>query len=453
MATIKVSGQAQLLSAFKSAKAGDVLSLAGGNYGSVTLASGKSGVTIKSASDGNQAVFAKLSAQKVSNFTIDNVKFNGPGKSGTGLTIKESSNVKLLNSDFTNYKSGSFIYEIKGMTVSNNTFTKMFHDAMNFTDIVDGTISNNVYRESGSQPGYTHKDFIQFWTNKGYGQEASKNIKITGNQFYSKDGDTHGIFINNEWKGQKYQNIVIADNYIKSSHTHGITVAYGDKVEIRNNTLVKDGNGFPVINVTPDSTNVKLLNNTSPSIPDRGNSTWYLSGNKETGGTNWHWTDGMSGSPVKNVGSAGGANSGAASAVAPSGSASPPKAEAPDLNLGNGKADEFRFDAAKISGGATKTATGLDFSEGDKIVLVHYDKDTIKDVEGGNLVWNNPEGTYVKIDSLTDIQEIVAASPKIAAKVTGDDLTLSIAQNDGTHHIVLDGLGQQYQSSFDSALF
>lgn len=452
MATIKVSGQAQLLSAFKNAKAGDVLSLAGGNYGSVTLASGKSGVTIKSASDSNQAVFTKMAAQKVSNFTIDNVKFDGPGKSGTGLTIKNSSNVKLLNSDFTDYKVGSFIYEIKGLTVSNNTYTRMFHDAMNFTDIVGGTISNNVYQESGSQPRYTHKDFIQFWTNKGFGQEASRDIKITGNKFYSKDGDTHGIFIHNEWKGQKYQNIYIADNYIKASHTHGITVTYGDKVEIKNNTLIKDGSGYPVINVTPDSTNVKITNNTSPSIPDQGNSTWYLSGNKETGGTNWHWTGGLSGSPVKNGGSTSGANSNSASASAPSVS-TPPEADTPSVNLGNGKADEFRFDAAKISGGATKTATGVDFSDGDKIVLINYDNGTIKDVEGGNLVWHNKEGTYVKIDSLTDIQEIVAASPKIAAKVSGDDLTLSIAQNDGTHHIVLDGLGQQYQSSFDSALF
>ena len=452
MATIKVSGQAQLLSAFKSAKAGDVLSLAGGNYGSVTLASGKSGVTIKSASDSNQAVFTKVAAQKVSNFTIDNVKFDGPGKGGTGLTVKNSAGVKVVNSDFTDLATGSFIYETSNVTMSGNTFSRMYIDAMDFAEITNGVISNNTYQESGSRPGYTHKDFIQFWTHRGYDQGPSKNITISGNKFYSKDGDTHGILITNEW-GSKHQNIKILDNYFKSSNTHGISVATTDGLEIRNNTLIKDGKLYPVINVTPDSTNVKLLNNTSPSIPDRGNSTWYLSGNKETGGTNWHWTDGMSGSPVKNVGSAGGANSGAASAVAPSVSASPPKAEAPDLNLGNGKADEFRFDAAKISGGATKTAPGLDFSDGDTIVLIHYDKGTIKDVEGGNLVWHNPEGTYVKIDSLTDIQEIVAAPPKIAAKVTGDDLTLSIAQNDGTHHIVLDGLGQQYQSSFDSALF
>ncbi|WP_299131702.1 right-handed parallel beta-helix repeat-containing protein, partial [uncultured Amaricoccus sp.] len=442
---------------FKSAKAGDVLSLAGGNYGSVTLASGKSGVTIKSASDGNQAVFSKLSAQKVSNFTIDNVKFDGPGKAGTGLTVKSSAGVKILNSDFTDLSTGSFIYESSGVTMSGNTFTRMYIDAMDFAEINNGVISNNYYQESGSRPGYTHKDFIQFWTHRGYDQAPSKNITISGNKFYSKDGDTHGILITNEW-GSKHQNIKIVDNYFKSSQTHGISVATTDGLEIRNNTLIKDGKGYPVINVTPDSTNVKITNNTSPSIPDVGNSTWFLSGNKETGGTNWHWTDGMSGSPVKNTGSTTGANGSAASAAAPSVAAPSvaapaPGVSAPDLNLGNGKADEFRFDAAKIAGGVTKVVSGLDFSDDDTIVLINYDKGTIKDVEGGNLVWHNLEGTYVKIDSLTDIQEIVAASSKIAAKVTGDDLTLSITQNDGTHHIVLDGIGQQYQSSFDSALF
>ncbi len=452
MATIKVSGQAQLLSAFKSAKAGDVLSLAGGNYGSVTLASGKSGVTIKSASDSNQAVFSKMAAQKVSNFTIDNVKFDGPGKSGTGLTVKNSAGVKVLNSDFTDLSTGSFIYESSNVTMSGNTFNRMYIDAMDFAEITNGVISKNTYQESGSKPGYTHKDFIQFWTHRGYDQGPSSNITISGNKFYSKDGDTHGILITNEW-GSKHQNIKILDNYFKSSQTHGISVASTNGLEIKNNTLIKDGKGYPVINVTPDSTNVKITNNTSPSIPDVGNSTWSLSGNKETGGTNWHWTDGMSGSPVKNTGSASGANASAASAASAVASVATAAVDTPDLNLGNGKADEFRFDAAKISGGATKVATALDFSDHDTIVLINYDKGTIQDVEGGNLVWHNLEGTYVKIDSLTDLQEIVAASPKIAATISGDDVKISIAQNDGTHHIVLDGMAQQYQSTFDSALF
>lgn len=444
MATIKVSGQAQLLSALKSAHAGDTLSLAGGNYGSINIprASNGGAVTITSASDSNQAVFQNIKGSKLSNFTIDNVKFDGPGGAGggVGLTISGSTNVKVINSDFTDYKIASFLYSIEGLTVSNNTFARMYHDAMDFTEITNGVISKNVYRESNSQPGYTHKDFIQFWTNAQFDQGASKNVKIVGNSFYSADKQTHGIFINNEVGTEKYQNIYIADNYLKSSHTHAITVDYANALEIRNNTIIKDGGSTPVINVTPDSTNVKIISNTVPSVPDQGNSSWTVQNNKETISNAYHWTDGKSGAPVKNVVGSGSS----ASAPANDTTTTTSSNTTTSSDLGNGHADEFRFDGAKLTGGATKTVSGIDFSEGDKIVLVNYDNGTIKDVEGGNLVWNNSAGTYVKIDSVADLHEIVNASSKISAKVSGDVLTLDVAQNDGVHHIVLNGLGHDY---------
>ncbi|WP_299131406.1 right-handed parallel beta-helix repeat-containing protein, partial [uncultured Amaricoccus sp.] len=444
---------------FKSAKAGDVLSLAGGNYGTVTLASGKSGVTIKSASDSSQAVFKNLTVSKATNFTIDNVKFDGPGgnaSGGLGLKINYSTNVKVVNSDFFDYKFGSFIYEIKGLTVSNNTYTRMWEDAMNFTDIQGGVISNNIYRESGSQPGYSHKDFIQFWTNAGYDQAASKNIQITGNKLYAKDGQTHGIFVMNEWHGQKYENITIANNYLQSSQTHGITVNYGNNVNINNNTLIKDGKGYPVINVTPDSTNVKITNNTSPSIPDQGNSTWYVANNKETGGTNYHYTNGLSGSPVKNVGSTAGS-----STTAGSSSASPAVVDTPSTpntpstgasSSGNNVADDFVFKGAS-SAGKTSTLSMVDFSEKDEIVFTGYDANTFKDKNGGNEVWHSLDGTYVRADSIADLQELVTYSEAVKAKVSGDTLTLTIDQKAGTHTLVLAGLGSEYQDSFDATLF
>lgn len=442
MATIKVSGQAQLLSALKSAHAGDTLSLAGGNYGSITLpsSSNRGNVTITSASDSNPAIFQKIVAKKVTGLTLDDLKFVGKGNhigGGTGIEISNSTNVKVMDSDFTNYRAATFLYELKGMTVSGNTFTKLYQDAMDFADITDGVISKNVYRESGSQPGYIHKDFIQFWTNKQYDQGASKNITISNNSFYSQDNDTHGIFILNEADTDRYQNITITNNYIKSSHTHGITVDYANNVLISNNTVIKDGRGTPVINVAPDATNVQIINNTAPSVADRGNSSWSVSGNKETLPNAYQWTDGKSGMLIKN-------STGSGSNVAPTATATDTSPTTTTSDLGNGHADEFRFDGAKLTGGATKTVSGIDFSEGDTIALVNYDNGTIKDVEGGNLVWNNSAGTYVKIDSVADLHEIVNASSKISAKVSGDVLTLDVAQNDGVHHIVLNGLGHDY---------
>ena len=84
--------------------------------------------------------------------------------------------------------SDAIFSKVTGLTVSNNTYTDMWHDAMNFAGITNGVISKNVYRESGSQPGYTHKDFIQFWTNKTNGEAASKNVQITGNSQGARSG-------------------------------------------------------------------------------------------------------------------------------------------------------------------------------------------------------------------------------------------------------------------------
>lgn len=448
MATIKVSGQSQFNSALKSARAGDTLSLAGGNYGNVTLSKG--GVTIQSASDGSQAVFASMKGKGVSNLTINNVKFDGTG-GGTGLQISNASNVKVMNSDFTDYRVGSFIYEISGLTVSNNSFTRMYIDAMNFADINGGSISGNVYRESGSQPNYTHKDFIQFWTNAGYNQAASKNIKITGNQFYSKDGDTHGIFINNEWHGQKFQNIYIADNYLKSSQTHGITVNYADSVQIVNNTVIKDGPGIPTINVTPDSTNVKIIGNTAPNIADKGNSSWTVSNNKETIPNAWLWTGGLSGSKISNTGGTSGSSTSAAAATVETAAAvtaaSTTTSSSAGLDLGNGHADEFRFQGSAVTGSKTPVSH-VNFAEHDTIVLLGYDQGTFQDHSGGNQVWNNDSGTYVKIDSVADLKELATYSKAIDASVSGDTLTLAIHQQGGTQTLVLDGLGHEYQDSF-----
>ena len=199
MATYSVSNASGLNSALGKAQGGDVIKLGGGSYGSVNLFSKSysGNVTITSASDAQQAVFTKIKLKGTSNVTIDNVKFDGTGQ-GNGLEIAQGKNIKVMNSDFVDLRLGAYFSKITGLTVSNNTFTDMYHDAMNFAGITNAVISKNVYKEMGSHQGYTHKDFIQFWASKLNGEYASKNVQITGNSFYSKDGDTHGIFLTTE---------------------------------------------------------------------------------------------------------------------------------------------------------------------------------------------------------------------------------------------------------------
>jgi hypothetical protein len=299
MATFSVSNSSQLKSALGRAHGGDTIKLAGGSYGSLSLSNKFNGnVTIKS--DGN-AKFSTMTLNSAANLTLDNITFAG---SGTGLKANGGTNITVNNCDFRDLSYGASFMKVAGLKVTNNYATEMVYDAFRFAGVNNVTISGNTYQERGSKAGPNHKDFIQFWTESA---GPSKNITITGNKFYSDDNSTHGIFMNGDnYSGGSFQNVYIANNYFKSSHTHGITVAHGNDVEIRNNTLIQDGRYPPLINVTPDSKYVKIIGNTAPSVPNEGNSTWDVSGNRETGrGT--HWTGGMNGSPISNTGSSAGA--------------------------------------------------------------------------------------------------------------------------------------------------
>ena len=84
-----------------------------------------------------------------------------------------------------------------------------------------------------------------------------------------------------------------------------------------------------------------------------------------------------------------------------------------------------------------------------------FDRGTFLDFAGGkgNEVMNNASKTYMRIDSLTDIQEVVTASKDLSASFQKDVLQLKIAQDDGTLTISLPGLADDYKSTFDDALF
>ena len=135
----------------------------------------------------------------------------------------------VSNSDFRDLGYGATFMNSSGVKVIDNYATDLTYDAFRFAGVTNVTISGNTYQERGSKPGPNHKDFIQFWTE---GAGPSSHITITNNKFYSTDGSTHGIFMNGaNYNGGTFKDVYIANNYFKSSHTHGITVAHGNGVE------------------------------------------------------------------------------------------------------------------------------------------------------------------------------------------------------------------------------
>ena len=438
MTVFNITSQSQLLSTLKTAKGGDILKLAAGDYGTVTIKGAfASKLTITSADEDNPATFDKITVKNGTNIALDHLKFEGSGM-GTGLYVRDSSGISVSNSDFSKLQYGLFFGTSENVSVSGNHFTEMWHDAMRFAGIDGANIVKNSYIESGSEVGYTHKDFIQFWAVSANKEYPSKNIVITGNEFITHDADSHGIFLNNGETRGMYENITITNNYISTNHPHAITVSPVKNLVIDNNTVIKTDvgvGGNPTINVSPDSLNVKITNNTSPGIPDFGNSSWSLTGNDETGTKVWQFTGGQTGSAVSNKGGTGG-------------STTVSKILVPE-KLGDGHADQFKFFGYKIDGDKTVALDHFEFADGDTLVLSAFEKGTLLDKNGGNEVWNDANGTYAKIDSLLDLQEIDYFSKNVKATVSGDDLLFAVKQSEGTHTFLLEGYGAEYKAGFD----
>jgi len=459
MATYKVSNQAQLLSALAESGGHDTILLEGGNYGRVSLSGTKYGnATIRSADANDQAVFKGFVTNNVSNLTIDRVTFTGTSKGGygegTGIRLGKGSDVTIENSTFSSFNLGIQVWATKDVDIINNVIKDIAHDGIVLGHAHDVLIQGNDIRMN-VRPGADHKDNIQFY-NEGSLAPAS-DITIRGNSLSSSDGMTHGIYMGNADAkatgklSEFYQDVLIENNSLATGQRLGIAIGQTDGLTIRGNEVLQHARiqsskeiNRPVVLVQEDARDVKVSGNIVLDAPSAANdgwrsvkaaAGWSLSSNKLVS------LDTKASGAVKD------APSKAPVLEAPAQGGSQPG--------GSGDADDFRFNTGdKISGKRSVTFDGVDFDEGDRIILNKFEGGTFLDHAGGNIVVNNPEKTYVRIDSLTDLHEIVAASKRVTAHTQSNDtLVLHVEQSKGSLDILLPGLAKAYAQSFDADLF
>ena len=459
MATYKVSTQSQLKSALNSAHGGDSIVLKAGNYGNLYVSGEKYSSTVKitSESNSNPATFSKISLTNVSNLTFDNVDLQGAIKSGygtgVGLRVNSSSNVTVQNSDFDGLNKGIESWNNTNFKVIGNNFDRIGYDGIVVGHSKGVTIQGNDIDMHAH--GDSHRDGIQFY-NQGL-KAASSNVSIKNNVIKTDDGITHGIYFGNADAkngntGEFYKNVAIENNTVKTGQMLGVAIGATQGLSVRNNVVVQSDEFYskktvniPMILIDKDARSVSLSGNTvlkAPVIADDGHN-WSIVGTLSNSGGK---IVGL-GASVSNASTSGAAEltTSAASATSTATSAAATFASAAD-------GDEFRFLGTAV--GREKTDTfAIDFSKGDTIVLNGYADHTFDDISGGNVVANSATGGYVKIDSVADLQELATSSKAITAKVSGDTLTFDIAQDGGVHHLVMAGLGHDYQNSFDATLF
>lgn len=268
MSNINVSTTAGLLTALKTAKAGDTISLAAGNYASVDIRNINiaGNVTIQSANGSKPAVLTDLTVRDSKGLTFSNLELSAGAKEDYPFKVLNSSAVTLdrlnvhgtLDDNPQNDRALVMIRESRNVTVSNSEFQQAFNAVSHinndglkivgndFHDIrTDGIrgggasnllISGNYFTDFYPIAG-DHPDAIQLWTDNT--SVAAKNITITNNVVVRGEGSPmQGIFLRDSGRELPFENVTITGNTMIGSMYNGISVESGKNLSIQNNKVV-----------------------------------------------------------------------------------------------------------------------------------------------------------------------------------------------------------------------
>lgn len=463
MATYNVSNTSALNNALRNADGGDTIVLGSGNYSiDARGIGGGSDITIRGSGNATITEF-DLNASR--NIEIENVTFRQAGArihnsenidlrnveiigtsggygDGTGLKITGSEGVTLQGSQLVSLEHGIVLQTSEDITISGNRLSNISYDGISANQVDDLRITGNTI-DMNTRDNVKHKDGIQI-ANQG-SSGPSTNVTISNNRIDTNDSSTHGIYLgNNDAKSsgrtsEFYRDVDITGNDITAGHKLGIAVGETIGLTITGNDLSRATGSTKAINtplilVDDNSQNVRVSGNSGYGDPAPASNNWQVSGSASRWGGNSGSSNNSSrnndddtGAPIASNGPSDAASGG--SSGGSSGS--------------NGRADRF-----KISEGDGGTIS-VDFDEGDRIVFRNFDNGTFEDVSGGNVVSNNRAGNWVRVDSVTDLQELVHASDDVRASTSGDTLTFWA---DGTR-VEIEGVGRDYSSGFDADLF
>lgn len=321
--------------ALASVPAGGVLSLPGGDWGTLALR-GTGPLVIRSADPSDPAVFSRMLVKDVEGLRLENLSLKydwsrddkirvrpfeiiesrdvtlsglriagdvaraGPATDrgfpwGIGLSIQYSRDVTLENSEITAFHRGIAVRGSDGVTILDNDIHGLRMDGLNFAAVQDVRIvGNHIHDFARSMDSKDHSDMIQFWTNKT--DRPNTGIVIRDNVLNSGQGGfTQSIFMRNEEvdRGRAgpemfYRDVLIEGNVIVNAHRHGITLGASHDVTIRGNTLVHNTRSagddtardlwLPRISVADTSQDVVVEGNIAAHIPDP-QSGWRVTNN------------------------------------------------------------------------------------------------------------------------------------------------------------------------------
>lgn len=279
--TVTVATTADLRAAARTARAGDTILLAPGNYGDVRLdnlrPAGTGTITIKSANPDNDAVMRTLTMMNSQNIIIQDIDISRPMNPGEArnnyaVNVGRSSNLTFIGIDVSGSMNNDARDDGHGMSLNgkrlsvlDSTFTQLgfavvatgsdyvfagntmtqVREGMQMREMQGALVANNFARDfQANYAAGEHPDVFQVHT--GGTAQASSNLIFRNNVMTpGADGGVGGIFIRSETAiPRRHSNILIENNVYEGNFTHGITVSDADSVTIRSNTVragINDG--------------------------------------------------------------------------------------------------------------------------------------------------------------------------------------------------------------------
>lgn len=332
MAIIDVRNAAQLEAALDKADSGDVLRLAGGNYGDLDIRglAFQQAVTIRAADPSDPATFNSIDIDRSSGLRFEGIDVHlkpgpatvsfssvveisrsqdvvfagghvsaGPAVAGVamdaealergsnviglptarGFSISGSTHVTIEGADISNVHKGIALSDASDIILRGNTI----HDVRT-SPIVGGGLQRVTIEDnhlSNSNPWrwgeVDHADFIHLWTSPGRQDGPSDGIRIVGNVIDQGDGVAIlGIYLDDNRNGLGFRNALIEDNLILNGNGQGMRLENVFESRVADNTLLQTSGNYkkaPGIKIAGDSHDLEVAGNFAAYIADVENST------------------------------------------------------------------------------------------------------------------------------------------------------------------------------------
>jgi hypothetical protein len=254
-----ISTLADLTSALATAKPGDVLTLAQGQFerlalekvqfekravvinGPGTIVAGVelsecAGLTFRGLEVTiNQRTQTAINVVGSRRVRLEKLDIHGePGGDKPGVMFRHSHECRLSGSRLHDLGTAVRLIDCEGVRVASNGFRNLRGDGVQSSGSSKVSITGNRFTDFYPGPG-DHPDAIQFFT---VNQKApARDVIITGNVIQrGKGGIVQGIFLGNE-TGLPYINVNIARNVCLGTMWNGVAVGQGERVLIADNLV------------------------------------------------------------------------------------------------------------------------------------------------------------------------------------------------------------------------